>query len=223
MVDVENVTDDGGQGLPTPAPSATPVAPTSAVDESLKAQLRTFITEEVKRAGQSVKDKRIAQLQGSVDDFEARLTRLQELQGKGMNQDQALLYMRMQDMVTPPQQPAAPIPPQGTDDHLKTFLAATGLDANSAEVLDVLYRVSDPLAQVKELSNLAAKKRQAPLAPNPAAVLPTGGGAPVDAGDDLDAIDRKLAEMRAGPHYAMDTKKYNELFEKRKQLAMKPR
>ena len=223
MVDVENVMDDGGQGLPTPAPSATPVAPTSAVDESLKAQLRTFITEEVKRAGQSVKDKRIAQLQGSVDDFEARLTRLQELQGKGMNQDQALLYMRMQDMVTPPQQPAAPIPPQGTDDYLKTFLAATGLDANSAEVLDVLYRVSDPLAQVKELSNLAAKKRQAPLAPNPAAVLPTGGGAPVDAGDDLDAIDRKLTEMRAGPHYAMDTKKYNELFEKRKQLAMKPR
>ena len=223
MVDVENGTDDGGQGLPTPAPSATPVAPTSAVDESLKAELRTFITEEVKRAGQSVKDKRIAQLQGSVDDFEARLTRLQELQGKGMNQDQALLYMRMQDMVTPPQQPAAPIPPQGTDDYLKTFLAATGLSDRDPGVLDVLYRVSDPLAQVKELSDLASKKRQAPLAPNPAAVLPTGGGAPVDAGDDLDAIDRKLAEMRAGPHYAMDTKKYNELFEKRKQLAMKPR
>ena len=78
MVDVENVTDDGGQGLPTPAPSATTDEPTSAVDESLKAEIRTFITEEVKRAGQSVKDKRIAQLQGSVDDFEARLTRLQE-------------------------------------------------------------------------------------------------------------------------------------------------
>ena len=57
--------------------------------------------------------------------------------------------------------------------------------------------------------------------PNPAAVLPTGGGAPAEAGDDLDAIDRKLAEMRAGPHYAMDTKKYNELYEKRKQLATK--
>ena len=199
MVDVENVTDDGGQGLPTPAPSATPVAPTSAVDESLKAELRTFITEEVKRAGQSVKDKRIAQLQGSVDDFEARLTRLQELQGKGMNQDQALLYMRMQDMVTPPQQPAAPIPPQGTDDYLKTFLAATGLDANSADVLDVLYRVSDPLAQVKELSDLAAKKRQAPLAPNQAAVLPTGGGAPVDAGDDLDALTAKLTLLQKEP------------------------
>jgi len=199
MVDVENGTDDGGQGLPTPAPSATPVAPTSAVDESLKAELRTFITEEVKRAGQSVKDKRIAQLQGSVDDFEARLTRLQELQGKGMNQDQALLYMRMQDMVTPPQQPAAPIPPQGTDDYLKTFLAATGLSDKDAEVLDVLYRVSDPLAQVKELSNLAAKKRQAPLAPNPAAVLPTGGGAPVDAGDDLDALTAKLTLLRNEP------------------------
>ena len=126
MVDVENGTDDGGQGLPTPAPSATPVPQPSAVDESLKAELRTFITEEVKRAGQSVKDKRIAQLQGSVDDFEARLTRLQELQGKGMNQDQALLYMKMQDMVNPPQQPAAQIPPQGTHDYLKTFLAATG-------------------------------------------------------------------------------------------------
>jgi len=199
MVDVENGTDDGGQGLPTPAPSATPVAPTSAVDESLKAELRTFITEEVKRAGQSVKDKRIAQLQGSVDDFEARLTRLQELQGKGMNQDQALLYMRMQDMVTPPQQPAAPIPPQGTDDYLKTFLAATGLSDKDAEVLDVLYRVSDPLAQVKELSNLAAKKRQAPLAPNPAAVLPTGGGAPVEAGDDLDALTEKLTRLQKDP------------------------
>ena len=199
MVDVENGTDDGGQGLPTPAPSATPVAPTSAVDESLKAELRTFITEEVKRAGQSVKDKRIAQLQGSVDDFEARLTRLQELQGKGMNQDQALLYMRMQDMVTPPQQPAAPIPPQGTDDYLKTFLAATGLSDKDAEVLDVLYRVSDPLAQVKELSDLAAKKRQAPLAPNPAAVLPTGGGAPVDVGDDLDALTEKLTRLQKEP------------------------
>ena len=199
MVDVENGTDDGGQGLPTPAPSATPVAPTSAVDESLKAELRTFITEEVKRAGQSVKDKRIAQLQGSVDDFEARLTRLQELQGKGMNQDQALLYMRMQDMVTPPQQPAAPIPPQGTDDYLKTFLAATGLSDRDPSVLDVLYRVSDPLAQVKELSDLAAKKRQAPLAPNPAAVLPTGGGAPVDAGDDLDALTAKLTLLQKEP------------------------
>jgi len=199
MVDVENGTDDGGQGLPTPAPSATPVAPTSAVDESLKAELRTFITEEVKRAGQSVKDKRIAQLQGSVDDFEARLTRLQELQGKGMNQDQALLYMRMQDMVTPPQQPAAPIPPQGTDDYLKTFLAATGLSDRDPGVLDVLYRVSDPLAQVKELSDLAAKKRQAPFAPNPAAVLPTGGGAPVDAGDDLAALTAKLTLLQKDP------------------------
>ena len=190
MVDVENGTDDGGQGLPTPAPSATPVAPTSAVDESLKAELRTFITEEVKRAGQSVKDKRIAQLQGSVDDFESRLTRLQELTKTGM---------KVQDLANPQQQQPAPIPPQGTDDYLKTFLAATGLDANSAEVLDVLYRVSDPLAQVRELSDLAAKKRQAPLAPNPAAVLPTGGGAPVDAGDDIDALTAKLTRLEKEP------------------------
>ena len=116
-----------------------------------------------------------------------------------MSQDQALLYMRMQDMVTPPQQPAAPIPPQGTDDYLKTFLAATGLSDKDAEVLDVLYRVSDPLAQVKELSDLAAKKRQDPLAPNPAAVLPTGGGAPVEAGDDLNALTEKLTRLQKDP------------------------
>ena len=199
MVDVENGTDDGGQGLPTPAPSATPVAPTSAVDESLKAELRTFITEEVKRAGQSVKDKRIAQLQGSVDDFEARLTRLQELTKTGMSQEQALTWMKVQDLANPQQQQPAPIPPQGTDDYLKTFLAATGLSDRDPGVLDVLYRVSDPLAQVKELSDLASKKRQAPLAPNPAAVLPTGGGAPVDAGDDLDALTAKLTLLQKEP------------------------
>ena len=199
MVDVENGTDDGGQGLPTPAPSATPVAPTSAVDESLKAELRTFITEEVKRAGQSVKDKRIAQLQGSVDDFEARLTRLQELTKTGMSQEQALTWMKVQDLANPQQQPPAPIPPQGTDDYLKTFLAATGLSDRDPGVLDVLYRVSDPLAQVKELSDLASKKRQAPLAPNPAAVLPTGGGAPVEAGDDLDALTEKLTRLQKDP------------------------
>ena len=198
MVDVENGTDDGGQGLPTPAPSATPVAPTSAVDESLKAELRTFITEEVKRAGQSVKDKRIAQLQGSVDDFEARLTRLQELTKTGMSQEQALTWMKVQDLANPQQQQPAPIPPQGTDDYLKTFLAATGLSDRDPGVLDVLYRVSDPLAQVRELSDLAAKKRQAP-APNPAAVLPTGGGAPIEAGDDLDALTEKLTRLQKDP------------------------
>src|SRR3972149_12035118 len=109
------------------------------------------------------------------------MKRLQVLTKTGMSQKQALTWMKVQDLANPQQQPPAPIPPQGTDDYLKTFLAATGLSDRDPAVLDVLYRVSDPLAQVRELSDLAAKKRQA-SAPNPAAVLPTGGGAPGDAG-----------------------------------------
>ena len=205
---VESTGEVAVQGQPSPKISPTPAVPPSVVDAGLEAAFRRIAREEAERASKSIHDKRIAKQETKLNDVESQLARVKELMQEGLSEKMALQFMKVEELVGQNVlQPSSPSlsqaaqgsAPQTADDYLTPFLAATGLDANSAEVLDVLYRVSDPLAQVKELSNLAAKKRQAPLAPNPAAVLPTGGGAPVDAGDDLNALTAKLTLLQKEP------------------------
>ena len=204
---VESTGEVAVQGQPGPKISPTPAVPPSVVDAGLEAAFRRIAREEAERASKSIHDKRIAKQETKLNDVESQLARVKELMQEGLSEKMALQFMKVEELVGQNVlQPSSPSlsqaaqgsAPQAADDYLTPFLAATGLSDRDPGVLDVLYRVSDPLAQVKELSDLAAKKRQAP-APNPAAVLPTGGGAPVEAGDDLDALTEKLTRLQKEP------------------------
>src|SRR4030065_32685 len=108
---VENVAADGEQTA-NPAPSSTPTTPPSAVDvEALKKALRPVIAEEVAKSDQSIKDKRIAKLQGSVDEFQSQLAKLKELMGDGLSERQALREMKLDEALAPLGATATPAPP----------------------------------------------------------------------------------------------------------------
>ena len=205
---VESTGEVAVQGQPSPKISPTPAVPPSVVDAGLEAAFRRIAREEAERASKSIHDKRIAKQETKLNDVESQLARVKELMQEGLSEKMALQFMKVEELVGQNVlQPSSPSlsqaaqgsAPQAADDYLTPFLAATGLSDKDPGVLDVLYRVSDPLAQVTELSNLATKRRPYPLVPNPAAVLPTGGGAPVEAGDDLDTLTAKLTLLQKEP------------------------
>jgi hypothetical protein len=215
---------DPGQATPAASPGTTPAASAIEVDKLVEALLPS-IDQAVERKLQSSKDKRIAGLFGKMDDFEAKLARMGELQQAGLSQDDALWRMKVEEALaqqtpaTPGGRPPSGAPtPQAASVEATAVLTAMGLDPNSADVVAVLRETSDFTTQVARFAGLAQKARQQQAPPaNPATVQVTGSGTSA-ALDDLESIDRQLAAMRQQPSYSLDRHKYDELYKKRMEL-----
>src|SRR3972149_4887940 len=203
---VENVAADGEQTA-KPAPSSTPPTPPSAVDvEALKKALRPVIAEEVAKSDQSIKDKRIAKLQGSVDEFQSQLAKLKELMGDGLSERQALREMKLDEAlarlgVTETSAPAPSVSGNtaqpAVEETVSDFLREVKLDPNSPEITAEMRKGGTPVEQIKRLAKVAINLGTARQPePNPAAVMSTGGGQAVPP-EDLRADYNKEVE-RAG-------------------------
>ena len=226
---VENVAAGGDAGQPASTPSPTPTTPPSAVDvEALKKALRPVIAEEVAKSDQSINDKRIAKLQGSVDEFQSQLAKLKELMGDGLSERQALREMKLDEAlarlgVTETSAPAPSVSGNtaqpAVEETVSDFLREVKLDPNSPEITAELRKGGTPVEQIKRLAKVAINLGTARQPePNPAAVMSTGGGQAVSPEDDLESIDRELERLKSKPKYQIDSKEYNRLYEKRQKL-----
>lgn len=191
-------------GVETPnSTSSLGSGATSAIDVAALAER----IEALERAGQSVKDKRIAEMQGQIKDFGSQLARFNKLVNGGMSQDAAMSFMQMEEALAsktpqPNNEPqAAPIPATGNRTGkapiVDTSLAllALGLSDTDPEVTQLVQNGSVDLAA---LVNLAARRKQAEAAPpNPAAIAPTGG-AP-GGGESIESVTAELNRLSANP------------------------
>ena len=204
---VENVAAGGDAGQPASTPSPTPTTPPSAVDvEALKKALRPVIAEEVAKSDQSIKDKRIAKLQGSVDEFQSQLAKLKELMGDGLSERQALREMKLDEAlarlgVTETAAPVASVSGNtaqpAVDETVSNFLVEAKLDTNSPEVTAILRQGGTTAEQIAKLGILGiGKARQ--VEPNPAAVMSVGGGQAI-VSDDVESLTDKLLKLQQEP------------------------
>ena len=190
---------EGGQAA-NPVTSTTGGQSPSAIDvKNIAEALRPIIAEEVSRSTQSVKDKRIAKLQGDVD---KALARYDELLKEGLTPARARRELALDQLLEAQSSadgsvvPASPVTgthqTQAVFDHT-ALLATLGLDPNSPEVLGVVREGGDAASQVLKYANLAASKVKTQTAPNPAQQVPIGGGS--SASVTTDALMKEYQEL----------------------------
>ena len=221
MTDLETSAPVEGGGVPT-SPSQPQAATSSQATptiESLQKQI-----DELKgqlRGTQSEKDKGIYKLEKKVDEAIARYEeyRKEMTPAKARRELQldALLERESEgEPVRASSQPAQGSAPAGpTKVEVEAVLKAFGLDASDPQVLDVMRNTTDLPSATVAFASLASQRK---LAPNPAAIQSVGGGSAVLAEDDLQAVEKKLAALKAQPSYMMDAKEYKRLVQKYNQL-----
>jgi hypothetical protein len=214
-----------GQGaLVPPAPPASTPAPSIDVEAIAKA-LEPTLKSLVEKQWQSGKDSRIGKLTSKVDEFSAQLERLAELKKEGFSEPQALRMMKLEEAAAnpsngnPPVQSAPekqagslPVTPDA-----ETLITALELDANDAEVTEVIRRGGDIS---NALITLKAKRVQAAKAPpNPASIVSPGGGTAADT--SLEGITAQLDSELKKPLAQRDMKLLRQLQEKQRDLLMR--
>jgi hypothetical protein len=215
--------DVGANQQPSSGPEASP----SAIDvDSLKVILEPLVQAEVERRTQSIKDKRIAKQESRISSLEDTLAELKALQSEGMSEKQAIQYMKMQELLAnqgtgareeaPPAQELAAQTPVAVGDYLSPLLRLVGIEANDADVIDIVRKERDPAKQMSAVALLAEnRKRISQIPPNPAAVLPTGSGQAVE-GESLESVTAQLNAELAKP--IQDKNKIRDLGKRQKQL-----
>lgn len=218
---MENENTDGVGGQPTHPTSAQGTS-TSAIDyDALAKALKPIITDEVSRSVQSSKDKRIAGLQGKVNDFEAQLAEYQQLLDEGFSKDAAKRFMKLQDSLREPgQETAEPANQQSVSNGTRdkggssvdgSVLEAIGLDPNSPEVTELLRNN----ASLEDYVNLVVKKKAKP-APQPGGVMSSPGATAPSSGDELDEISSELNRLYLNPR--SNQSRINELMLRQEQI-----
>ena len=226
-INKEPVLSEAGGVDANQPPSAAPGTEPSAVDvDSLKAIIEPLVQDAFDRGAQSTKDKRIAKQESRISSLEDTLAELKVLQGEGMSEKQAIQYMKMQELLAnqSPEnpQPASPAPelaaqPQVTvEEYLSPLLQASGLDANDADVIDIVRKERDASKQMIAIANLANSRKQVTPA-NPAAVAPTGDGQS-HGGNTIESITKELNELQLQPATPANRKRIQELGKKHKEL-----
>lgn len=150
--------------------------------KALAEALKPYIAEEVSRAAQSQKDKRIGKMEGKVSDFEAQLARMKELVSEGWSEKQALRLMQsgIVGMTEPVDESELPQKSEKVNSQFATSVETTkviellGLDPNDPEVLRATLGTKDPLAGLIDVA--AARKQKAAQQTNPAQLMGSGGG-----------------------------------------------
>ena len=194
MTDNHMENTPGTAAQPTPSASGT----SSAMDVTkLVEALTPHIESLIDRKTQSVKDKRIAGLQGEIDGFRNQLAQLKQLQSEGWTEAQALRLMENQPktvLQAEPQQTPTGKPAQAASLEATVF-EVFGFSPNDPEIAKILRDAPDPLAQVNNLAKLA-QQRKGISTPNVAQQMPMGsaptGTHPKDAA--LAELDRLIAK-----------------------------
>ena len=190
----------GGNGS-QPAPSGA-ASPNSAVDISaVLDQLRATNErlERIERGGQSVKDKRIAGLQGDIDGFKSQLAELKELMAGGLSETAALRLMSAQQPASPQNQPPPIGNPQGSGDSIDvaSVISAMNLNAADPDVIRLLREERNASKLVTDLANIARQRSQPQTPPPPGQQMPIPGGSA--SGETLDSITAELEKLMLNP------------------------
>ena len=235
---MESAPSSGAQGQPSPGVSGSSGGqPSSPVDGSaFEAVLKKLneLDSQV-RAFQSGKDKGIAKLSKEFDNLSEQFARYEQYRQKGLTPEQASREIQLDDLLAERRSAVSQAPPaapanlggnqaQGpdTDSVVESFLKVAGLDANSADVVQILRGSADPIAQIGKLSALAEqRKAQAAVPPNPAAVLPGGGGQSVPEPDLAVQYAERLKQIPRGPGAPELLRKLREEFREKAKKAGK--
>lgn len=229
-INKEPVLSEAGGVDANQPPSAAPGTEPSAVDvDSLKAIIEPLVQDAFDRGAQSTKDKRIAKQESRIGGIEDTLAELKVLQGEGMSEKQAIQYVKMQELLDAQSpenpQPASPAPELAAqtqvtvEEYLSPLLQASGLDANDADVIDIVRKERDASKQMIAIANLANSRKQVTPA-NPAAVAPTGDGQSLG-GETLESITTELNALYTQPATAATRARIRELGKKQKELLPK--
>jgi len=230
-INKESLPGEAGEIEAKQSASATQGKPTSAVDvDSLKDILEPLVQAEVERRTQSIKDKRIAKQESRISGLEDALAELKALQSEGMSEKQAIQYMQMREFLNnqgvagndaPPAQELAAQPKVVVEDYLSPLLKISGLDENDAGVIEIVRKERDPRRQIVAITSLAESRKQVQQSPpNPAAVLPSGGGQALE-GETLESVTAQLQAELAKPATAQTRAKIRELGKKQRELLPK--
>lgn len=212
----------GGAGFDGQPESVSPasVKPTSIdVDGLLAALDDPRVVEALGRRVQSVKDKRFANQDKTMSDFQQKLARLEQLMsGSKMPRDQAMWFMEMEDRVNElvtqkTTQPTPSNPEAGTQGKaanldMDEFLKAAGIDPNDPDVPTVF---DGGKINPQRLAGLVTRRATSP-APKVAQAMPTGTGS-AQRVLDKDELAAKYLELSREP-----TKNRQALAELSKQL-----
>jgi len=107
------------------------------------------------------------------------------------------------------------------EDYLSPLLQLSGLDANDAAVIEIVRKERDPAKQMTAIVQLSESRKQAQDTPAiPAAVMPSGGGQPVE-GETVDSITKELNELYTMPVTPATRARIQELGKKQKELLPK--
>ncbi len=173
---------ENGQGAAA-QPSAGVSNQSSALDVTkLVEALGPHIEAIVERKTQSVKDKRIAGMQGEIDGFKSQLQQLKALQAEGWTEAQAIRLMETQSRPTPGMpaeaQPKMVGNQQSAANIDTTVLAALGFQANDPDVTNILRESPNQIEQINKLATLAMTRKNANATQPSFAQMQPAGNAP---------------------------------------------
>ena len=176
------------------------------------------------RALQGNKDKGIAKVSKRLDGFEERLAEFNELKSEGYSDKRALQLMRLNSLAEEPSaenEPAAVVDKGGNLNHnpnvdTDALLKAAGIEPNDPEVTQLYRQGKTTVLDIAQF--IVDRKARAEAQPNPAQVLPGGGGQSVG-GNDLADINEQLARLYANP--SQNIAKIRELSARQKELLPK--
>ena len=202
-------TEGGGQASPTPDTSSQDAGQGSSSEESSNEAVLTRLSEVegMLRRFQSDEDRGLHRVEQEVKALPTQFETYYKRREAGASHEQALREDALDEIVAersgtqsdalvpPATEPAVPAT-VAVDDSLSAILNLAGLDANEADVVEVLRQERDPLKRVVALTSLAETRKQAQTTPAAAGnVLPSGTGATVSE-ESLETITEQLdAEM----------------------------
>lgn len=206
--------DGGGSADGTGGSPTQPVSQENSTVDSGSGQLSADVLERLKiieghvRAIQSDKDKKLDRVVSKQDDFAKQLAKYQELIDRGMSRDDAIwrldverkLAMQDGDLDTE----APPDPPLGerkqeANIDTQALLTQLKLKADDPKVVGIL-RGDNPAQVLMDLGAYAVElqAQSQKRAPNPATLVPAGGGESV-VPEDLATVERQLMELQKNP------------------------
>lgn len=180
-----------GDGVGNTAPSAQPDSSPSIDAETIFNSLKDYpgFQQFVKSQAQSKHDKRIGRIekQLGLSETMAEVDRIQS--ETGMPREFAIQWYEMQrqqaQAVTPevdptvvPDASAGQAQVAGQDNPVLQQAVDLGLDPNGPEVINVLREGGSQVEQIRKLTASWKAGQAAPVAPNPAATMPTSTGSP---------------------------------------------
>jgi hypothetical protein len=203
------VPTEGGEQI---APQSEPSPEGAAQDSPGGESTIEALSQEVKqlsgmvKAFQSDEDRRIPAIERQLKSQAEQQESYHKRRDSGMSQEEAqraevldqIVSERIgpaKDTTVPPAQEAAPQTQAAVADYLSPILTATGLDANDADVVELLRKERDPAKQQLAIAELAITRKTAQEVPaNPAAVLPSGSGQAVES-ETLESLSERMTEL----------------------------